>query len=128
MDTYIIKRYLVEFFEVEANNKIDAQRIIAKYGDPYKVRIDKETVVKQKDIKGKYKENIMNDYCTMDLQDKDTEYLSTSQKPNYSTKIICDKSCSNTEKELDRLRGLLIRLYKSYYGWQRHVVDRKDLK
>ena len=44
---YIVKRYIVEEYEVEATSKKDAKEEAASEGDPYDIRILKETVKKQ---------------------------------------------------------------------------------
>ena len=44
---YIVKRYLIEEYEIEATSREDAKKQVAIWGDPYGIRILKETVKKQ---------------------------------------------------------------------------------
>ena len=51
MKYWIVKRYLIEEFAIEAETKEEALRIIAERGDPYNVRFIKETAKVKKTTK-----------------------------------------------------------------------------
>jgi hypothetical protein len=48
MKTWIIKRYIVEEYSVEAESRKEALEKVYKKGDPYKICVIKETVKKEK--------------------------------------------------------------------------------
>lgn len=47
MATWNIKRYIIEEYEVEADTRKDAKKIVEKEGDPHTITITKETIKKQ---------------------------------------------------------------------------------